>query len=123
MRLLHKTLLSGLLVVALFAIYAAAQSKSKVCLWPRHFSVDILAPHPRMPARGICSMLLMGILCLSDGTLAVGKSTKPGGYERQKAAAPLQWTQVSGVCEECTTELLDDRNAHRIGSIETMPDL
>ncbi|XP_043661200.1 tumor suppressor candidate 3 [Drosophila teissieri] len=32
MRLLHKTLLSGLLVVAIFAIYAAAQTKSKTGL-------------------------------------------------------------------------------------------
>jgi len=46
MRLLHKTLLSGLLVVAVLAIYTAAQSKSKVCFTGH---VTFPAPHPRIP--------------------------------------------------------------------------
>lgn len=37
MRLLHKTLLSVMLAVLVFAIYAAAQAKPKVRWWPRHF--------------------------------------------------------------------------------------
>jgi len=68
-------------------------------------------------------MLLMGIKSLSVGTLAVGESTKSGGDEREEAAAPLQWTQVSGVREECPPELLDDRYAHCLGSLAAMSDL